>query len=194
MNASDDNATNSEGADSLHQRITELLRDLDASRAELRALVSSLPAEVLNAPAKDEQWSVADILEHLSMVEDGAGRLFTNIAKEVASAGVRETDTSSVLALNDAFQIATSPIKVTAPERVAPKAGLSAVESMARLEAAREKLKSAMTRASGLALGSATMPHPLFGPINGYQWVLATSQHEQRHITQLRRVTGFGNA
>lgn len=178
---------------SLHPRIAELMAELDASRRDLRALVDSLPPEELNAPASDGGWSIAGILEHLSMVEDGAGRLFTNIAREVAAAGARETDTSSVLGLNDAFRIATSPAKITAPERIWPKGGLTAEESMARLETARARLKSALVAASGLALGTVSMPHPLFGPISGYQWVLATSQHERRHTRQIRRAAGLGD-
>jgi hypothetical protein len=190
-NGHHDVAATGDGTAALHPRIAELMHELDSSRAELRALVASLPAETLTAPAGENEWSVAAILEHLSMVEDGAGRLFTNISREVEATGARETDTSSVLGLNDRFQIATSPIKVVAPERIQPKAGLSVEESMARLETARKRLKEAMTRASGLALGNSSMPHPLFGPINGYQWVLATAQHERRHTRQIRRVAGL---
>jgi hypothetical protein len=186
-----DGVTTGGTSESLHPRIAELMGELDASRAELRALVASLPAETLSAPARENEWTVAAILEHLSMVEDGAGRLFTNIAREVEATGARETETSSVLGLNDAFQIATSPIKVAAPERIQPKAGLPVEESMARLETARARLKESMTRASGLALANASLPHPLFGPINGYQWVLATAQHERRHTRQIRRVAGL---
>jgi hypothetical protein len=184
--ASDD--TNPPVPGSLHPRIAELMDELDAVRGELRAFVGGLPADIRNAPPNGDEWSVAAIMEHLSMVEDGAGRLFSHIVHEVEAAGTRETETSSVLGLNDAFQIATSPVKVMAPERIQPKAGLPLEESMARLEDAREKLKSVMRRASGLALGTATMPHPLFGPLNGYQWVLATAQHERRHLEQMRRV------
>jgi len=178
----------------LHSRMAELISELDASRGELRALVASLPPAVLAAPAQGEEWSIAEILEHLTLVEDGAGRLFSKIVREVETSGEREANASSILSANDAFKIATSNVRITAPERVRPTAGLSPDESMARLEASRDKLKSVMTRASGLALESASMPHPIFGPINGYQWALVTAQHERRHIRQIRRMVGIGDS
>lgn len=185
--------TNRPAAGELHPRIAELMEELDAVRGELRVFVGSLSADIRDAPSTGNEWSIAGILEHLFMVENGSGRLFSHIVHQVEDAGARETETSSVLGLNDAYQIATSPVKVAAPEWIQPREGLLVEESMARLEDAREKLKSVMRRASGFALGSATMPHPLFGPFNGYQWLLATAQHERRHLRQMRRVAGLGD-
>ena len=186
--------TNSSSTGELHPRIAELMGALDASRAELHALVASLPQEALSAPPNDAEWSVAQILEHLSMVEDGAGRLCSKIVREVEASGARETETSSVLGLNDALGISAADVRITAPERVRPTAGLTPEESMSRLEASRRKLKEVLQRASGLPLGAASVPHPIFGPFNGYQWVLTLAQHERRHIRQLRRAAGLGDA
>lgn len=176
--------------DTLHPRIAELLAALDASRAELHTFVGSLTAEQLAAPASGDGWSVAQVLEHLALTEDGMGRLFSKLVHEVEASGARETDTSSVLGRNDAWGVITADVKVSAPERVRPSGSVSPEESIARLEASRAKLKEVMTRASGLALGTASFPHPLFGPFDGYQWGLIVSQHERRHIRQMRRLTG----
>ena len=187
-------STSTASVDSLHPRIAELFAELDASRSELHALLSALPSELLHAPAVGEQWSVGQILEHLAVVEDGSGRFVSKIIHEVEATGARETDSSSILDVNDRFAIATSNVRIPAPERVLPKEGLAPEASMKRLDEMRDKLKSVLRRASGLALGNATRPHPLFGPCNGYQWVLVTSQHERRHIRQIRRMAGFGDA
>jgi hypothetical protein len=29
-------------------------------------------------------------------------------------------------------------------------------------------------------------PHPIFGALNGYQWILSVGKHEERHLIQLR--------
>ena len=183
------NAASTEG---LHPRIAELMAELDAAREELRALVASLPPDALTQTRGDDEWSVAQILEHLAMVEDGSGRLFAKMLKDAEASGERESDSSSVLGINDRYGIVTSNARITAPEFIRPTAGLSPEESMARLDAARERLKQAMRRASGLALGNVSTPHPAFGPFTAYQWLLATAQHERRHMRQIRRLVGTG--
>jgi hypothetical protein len=185
--------TNDASTDGLHPRIAELMAELDAAREELRALVASLPADVLTMTRGDDNWSIAQILEHLAMVEDGSGRLFSKMLKDAEASGERESDSSSVLSLNDRFRIATSEVRFMAPEHIRPTAGLSPAESMARLDASRERLKVAMRRASGLALGNVSMPHPAFGPFSAYQWLLSTAQHERRHMRQIRRLAGMSD-
>lgn len=181
-------------ADTLHPRIAELLEALAASRAELHAFVNSLDATQLAAPGNGDGWSVAQVLEHLALTEDGMGRLFSKLVHEVEASGARESDTSSVLGRNDAWGVITADVKVTAPERVRPTGSMTPQESMARLEASRAKLKEVMVRASGLALGTASFPHPLFGAFDGYQWGLIVSQHERRHVRQMRRLTGLSES
>ncbi len=174
--------------DPLHPRIVEVLSVLDGSRAELHALLASVDSERLKEPATDELWSVAQVLEHLTMVEDGAGRLITKMTREVESSGLRETLTSSILSINDAYEIETAAIRIVAPDQLLPKAGLSPEESVLKLEEIRVRLKRALQLASGWDLGAASKPHPLFGPLTGYQWALLVGQHERRHIRQLKRI------
>ena len=60
-----------------------------------------------------------------------------------------------------------------------------------RLQAVRERLVTALIQGSGLALGTVSYPHPLFGPLNGYQWILVISMHERRHVAQILRQTNM---
>ena len=154
-------------------------------------LVASLPRETLTVRTSDDGWTIAQILEHLAIVEDGSGRLFSKMLKNAEASGERESDSSSVLGVNDQYSIATSNARITAPEHIRPTAGLSPEESMMRLDASRERLKAAMRRASGLALGKVSTPHPAFGPFSAYQWLLSTAQHERRHMRQIRRIAGI---
>ena len=183
--------SNTSSTEGLHPRIAELMAELDAAREELRSLIASLPQETLTMRTSDDGWTIPQILEHLAIVEDGSGRLFSKMLKEAEASGERESDTSSVLGVNDPYSIATSNARITAPERIRPTENLSPEESMARLDAARARLKEAMRRASGLALGKVSMPHPAFGPFSAYQWLLSTAQHERRHMRQIRRIAGI---
>jgi hypothetical protein len=39
-----------------------------------------------------------------------------------------------------------------------------------------------------MALGDITVPHPVLGPLNLYQWVLFVGGHESRHAIQIREI------
>ena len=41
---------------------------------------------------------------------------------------------------------------------------------------------------NGLAIGQIELPHPRFGLLNAYQWVLFLGAHERRHTAQIREI------
>ena len=170
-----------------HPRIAELLDALEASRRELLTVVNALTAEQRDAAPHGDAWSVAQILEHLSIVEDGGGRLISKLMKQAQANGDYEVESSSVLDSLSQFDVVNFDRRIEAPEQVRPKSGLTAAEGLERLQAVRERLVTALIQGSGLALGTVSYPHPLFGPLNGYQWILVISMHERRHAAQIRR-------
>lgn len=188
-----DNATTAapSAAETLHPRIAELIGALDAARDELRALLMQIPSHQRDARAADDEWTVTQIVEHLAAVEDGAGRLVSKIASEARNAAKHDPETTSILGANDAYDIVGNERRIKAPEMVQPKLGLAYEAALEKLETARARLKEALRNASGLDLAAGSHPHPLFGPFTGYQWALATAQHERRHIGQIRRQLGI---
>ena len=179
--------------DAVHPRIAEVIEELDAARAELHALVAELPRDA-SATAIEDGWTIPQVLEHLAMVEDGSGRIVAGIVKAVREKGATETSDGSVRDSIAKYAIATDERRVRAPSMLHPTAGLTIEESVARLDTSRARLKAALVAASGLALQEASYPHPLFGPLNGYQWALATAHHERRHLRQIRRLAGLATA
>lgn len=170
----------------LHPRIAEIVAALHDAHAEMRACLAAIPAAHHDAPAPDGRWSIAQHIEHLAMVDDGAGRVLSNLIKQVTAAGAQETDDSSLLQSLDAFQPWTVRTPIKAPPMVEPTAGLSAVDALERLEACRTRMIGALERASGLALSTVAYPHPVLGPITAYQWGLFPAHHQRRHTTQIR--------
>jgi uncharacterized damage-inducible protein DinB len=53
----------------MHPRIQELLTYLDDARAALLAAVSEAPPAILTERPGEDRWSIADVLEHLAIVE-----------------------------------------------------------------------------------------------------------------------------
>jgi hypothetical protein len=75
-----------------------------------------------------------------------------------------------------------------APAMVTPSAQLSLDAACAGQAVARERVMAAYRKASGRALAAVHAPHPVLGPLTGYQWGLFLAQHQRRHIVQMQTV------
>jgi hypothetical protein len=171
---------------SLHPRIREVITALADAQQEMDALCATLTAEQ-ELRRLDEGWTVAQVMEHMAIVEGGAGRIVSNIAKQVA--GTPETSDAPVGGALDKYHVPDPTFrKVVAPEAVQPLQGAPVTESVTRMHESRARLIAALEAASGTALGGAHFPHPIFGPLDGYQWALIAAQHQRRHLVQIRTI------
>ncbi len=79
----------------------------------------------------------------------------------------------------------TRGVKLEAPERIRPTGALTVADSLARLHETRAAilaLRPRVERADGRAL---RFPHPAWGPLDLYQWLLFVAAHEDRHLAQI---------
>lgn len=167
----------------LHPRIREVLTALDEAQQEMEQVVAAFPAEFAQHEPNG-QWSLARILEHLAIVEDGAGRLIATLIKQAD--GTEEADDAPVAPSIEHFQVWHPTRRIEAPVMVRPSGTLTLDEALVKQTTARARLRAALEKASGLALGSVSAPHPVLGALNGYQWALVTAQHQRRHVVQIR--------
>lgn len=175
----------------MHPRTSELLAHVDAHRAALERAVAEVPASDRERRPAADRWSVAEVLEHLSIVESTIAGLIHKQAEALRAAGeAREPDTSSVLPMLDVDRLLDRGNKLVSGERSRPQGQLTADAAMQALAASREKLRAALIAADGLPLAKASAPHPFFGPYNLYQWALFVGAHESRHAAQIREIAG----
>lgn len=172
----------------LHPRLTELVALATDVRAQLEAFVASAPPELHASRADANGWSVAEHLEHLVMIEDSIGRLISTMAKQLRASNAMDSATDSVLGSMDKFQLTANNVKLVAPEPYRPTGTLSAHDALEQLRAVRVRVLQGVQKASGLDLTQTRYPHPFFGPMDGYQWLLLIGQHEMRHLNQMKDV------
>lgn len=171
----------------MHPRIQEVLGVLDDSRASLEKAVAAVPQTLHRARASDARWSVAEIVEHLGIVETRIAQMLTEKIDAARQAGLAaETDTTSVSPMLDMAGVTSRSKPITASEASQPRAGLSVEDGLNVLSERRSGLREAIARADGLALGSVEVPHPRLGTLNVYQWLLFLAGHEARHTDQIR--------
>ena len=138
-------------------------------------------------PAED-QWSIAEVAEHLAVVE--------NLVHDRVSAALAEETPAEILgqAGGKADQLLAVVLdrsqKFQAPEPVQPaerwETPTATLEEFERLR--RENL--ALARDAAL-WGHAT-EHPVVGPLDVHGWLLFVSGHCERHIAQIAEIKTAG--
>ena len=169
----------------LHPCLAELCAELAQSRARLLDEVARVPVELAPIRPAPGDWSVAEIVEHLQIVEDGIGRLLGKLAKQADTLGP-ETRSASVLHNLDDFDVRSRRRQIQAPAPVCPSGAATLDESLGRLATSRTRLVELLAALSGRALGQLSASHRLLGELDFYQWLLFLSQHEERHTVQIR--------
>jgi hypothetical protein len=175
----------------LHPRIAFLLEELSASRRALRALVDPIDDARLSQLPPDGGWSPLQILDHLVRVEDGISRMVRKLVRDALTAGLPEEtayETESIAAALAPFDVVGASRTIIAPAALRPATDAQRERALESLDETRARLTEWLRAGNGKAIGSLVAPHPIFGPMNLYQWGLFTAQHERRHTRQIARV------
>jgi len=136
-----------------------------------------------------DRWSVAEVLEHIALVEDG---LFQNVTNKVmkSAAGAADRDVAKI----DATVLAVLPDrsnKEQAPPPFVPNGRWTATEALDHF------LKSRATTIAFLESTPDLRAHvsdsPLLGPLDAYEWLLFMAGHSERHTKQILEVKADPN-
>ena len=172
----------------MHPRLAETMTFVEEKRRELLQSFEGVDGDRLCQRATPDAWSVAEILEHLRLVESGIARLITKRAGQARDAGLgNEKSTASVIPTFERFNGTLQNAAMQAPETVRPRANVDISEALDGLEGSREALRAAVVSASGLSLGEIKHNHPFLGELDLYQWLIFIGQHEGRHKRQIER-------
>ncbi len=172
----------------LTPRLRELEDALQAARSRLLEAVGALGQAELDAVPADGQWTIGEILHHLQLIEHSVARVLARQLQRAEKSGAGpDQRQDSVLGSLDQFDIERGPEKVTAPSGFVPSRGLSRQELLDGLAGSRAALLSEVRRAGAHDLSRLTFPHPVFGRLDMYQWLLYAAQHELRHLHQIER-------
>ena len=171
----------------MHPRIREVVEALDSRRAELARAVNEVPTSARERRPSEDRWSVAEVLEHLALVEENIPQRVKALVTEQRTNPERES-TSIAETIDSAFMLDRSKKRV-AREAMQPRSGVDAAAAWTRLERARQVTHETLRELDGVALSDVSAPHPALGPLNGYQWFLFLAAHEGRHTAQIREIT-----
>jgi len=139
-------------------------------------------------PAPD-RWSVAEVVEHLALIEDIVSQnVLGNIEK--APAPVADRDPKQV----DAMLLAKIPDRSTkyqAPPSAVPTGRWTPADTLEHFLAGRAQTVALFKSTPDLRAHA--INHPVFGQLDGYEWVLAAAAHSARHTKQILEVKADPN-
>lgn len=173
----------------MHPRTMELVRHLDTNRGELWMAVEAIaPADRDRRPSP-ERWSVAEVIEHLAIVETRVTSRLDEAFELARAAGMTpDEETASVVDPSFLERAHDRRRRFKTGEHAEPRGGLTADQAWAKLEDSRQAFLNLLERADGLAVSGITAPHPAFGTLSFHQWAVFLGAHDARHALQIREM------
>ena len=173
----------------LSRKAQEVIESISRDRERLLGAVAGLGPAQLEFQPSAGAWSIGEVLHHLALADDGTSRLFARFLERAQEAKLPPDPSPerSVLGTIETVVAGADEQKAVAPDRVTPRSHLDAEECLARLSASRTKLIGTLGRLSAFDVSTLTFPHPFFGELDPYQWLLITGWHERRHTAQIER-------
>lgn len=168
--------------------IAEICSANEAIHDELKAFLSSVDDDRAQRRVEGEAWNVAEIVEHISMVDEGVCRISAKILGESETA--RAASAASGVTVSDNFlkhYSTISDVKLEAPDRVRPTGEKTIAQSLSRIDENLARLREMVPQFEA-ASGEATFPHPYFGEMTAIEWLILAGGHEKRHTEQIRRL------
>lgn len=154
---------------------------------KFRSSVEGLTAEAAAVSASEGTWTVAQVVEHVAMVEDGIVRICAKLLLQAKADDQRKAGA----VISDEFLKNSSEIgarKLEAPERVQPLRGLNISESLGSLEVTGGKLDELRPLFEEFDADAYKFPHPYFGDLSAAEWLLLNGGHKARHLAQIRAI------
>ena len=168
--------------------VDALWRDLESVRAELLREVEGLSQRQAEWRPTPRDWSVGEVIDHLTIAEIATGKLTTKLTKEVAPTGFPA----------DLAEFAALPVSVSeaanAPDSVWPTHGKSLPELLSTLKATRERSRQSFDRLAACDPRALRFKHFRLGELDLAQWWRLAAEHDRVHLGQVRdvkRAPGF---
>jgi hypothetical protein len=158
------------------------LKRLDLVHQKLLGAVSELEPELYSQRPRDGEWSVAEIVHHLFLVED-------RVIKELERAIAREPQRVGFFRrFIPTSIVSVRLIRVKAPKAMNPLDAPAKTVAVENLNRARNSLKQLCATQGHDRFRKLVFKHPFLGEIDGVATISFVGYHEQRHYKQIREV------
>ncbi len=171
-----------------NQTIGDVYVNNDKIHAKTVEMVSGLSDEQSAKLPDGEKWTMAHLIEHIAIVQDGMMKISAKLLNEAKSAEVKS---SGEAILSDNFKqkaAEAQQAKFEAPDRVVPTGKQTIAESLAKMDETRRALEDLRPLFETVECSDFKFPHPFFGDLTAHEWLTLVGGHEARHQKQISSI------
>ena len=171
-----------------YRSIADIFAANEAAQARFAGAVANLSEAQLDFRPAEDRWTIAEIAEHVGIVNDGFLRITHKLLKQAEAVGKppkTEFNLGPVI-LNESGE--QNPTKFSAPDRVKPQGGVSLDDALQKMRETLDGFAAIKERIEVTDLSDEKFPHPAFGDFSAYQWMILLSEHQDRHRLQIEGV------
>lgn len=160
-----------------------VLKYLEENRKRLLDSVQGLSKEQLTFRRSQDEWSIADCLEHIPIVEDIALARIRKALEQPPDPGKQ----AEVAGKTDRIMRAVPDrsARFQGPESVMPRRNWNDVSELIEAFESSRSWTVQFASETQADLHSHFSPHPILKDLDCYQWLLLTGLHCERHVRQI---------
>ncbi len=173
--------------------VEALWDELQTVRADVLKEVEGLSQSQTDWRPSERDWSIGEIIHHLSLAEVATGKLTSKLFKEAGASLAPFPGDLTAFTPVPPFP----PGPAEAPSVVRPEPGHPRDELISTFKATRERSRQSIERLATADPRPLKWRHERLGELDIAQWWLLQARHDADHLRQLRAVkaaTGFPRA
>ena len=169
-------------------KVEAISEHLKRTAAGLQAMAERVPEDRWQERPKSGGWSAAEIVAHLTMVEDAAtGKAERVVQHPPTSLSFREKVSKAPAALVRTLVVGRI-VRRQSPIPLDPKLLSRKKDMLASFAERRRRTLTQLEKGATQDYSKYGWKHPFFGYLNYYTWFRLIGWHEMRHTKQIREI------
>lgn len=168
------------------------LKNLQATHDKFLQSIAGLSQKQWTFKPGPDRWSVAEVAEHITVAESA---IFGLIQKQVMASPAAPEKREQVKGKDEIIlqRMPDRSHKAQAPEFLRPTGRWPTEADLTKTFEESRKVTMDYVRTTNDDLRDHFFDHPVFGTLDGYQWLLLLSGHSARHTAQIEEVKADPN-
>ncbi len=165
--------------------INDIYETNDKIREKTKRLVADLTDKQTAFLPEGEKWTIAHIIEHIAIVQDGMAKISAKLLTQAQAAG--KTASGAARLSENFVQKANEAktLKFQAPDMVHPTGNQTIEDSLKKMDETRGELEKLRPLFESVECSDFKFPHPFMGDFTAHEWLILVGDHEARHLRQI---------
>ena len=168
--------------------VQALWNTLQAVRAEVLTEAEGLSQAQSEWRPDEKEWSVGEVIHHLTIAEIATGKLTTKLTREAEAAGRLAPFPPDLRAFAPLPSWPRGPME--APQVVWPEHGKPIGELIQAMKATRERSRQSIEKLGSVDPRGLVFKHFRLGDLDLGQWWCLQIEHDGVHLGQIRAIKG----